>query len=82
MTFHIFYKSFILGMREFGQCISVIINSLLLLCVYIVGVGLTSIYAKLTKKNLLNNKLLKRQKSYWFNTNIGNKSTASYYRQF
>ena len=48
-----FLSGFKEGMRQFGQTISIIINSGLLLIVYFIGIGFTSIIAKLFHKHFL-----------------------------
>lgn len=70
------------GMNSFGSSISVIINSALLLAVYILGVGLTSIVAKLTGKHFLETKKSKEEKTYWTDLNLKKKNIEEYYRQF
>ena len=52
-----FLDGFKEGMRQFGQTISGIINSALLLLAYIVGIGLTFIFAKAFKKHFLETKI-------------------------
>ena len=70
------------GTREFGHNISLIINSALLLIVYLAGVGLTSIFAKLFGKHFLDMKLSKKRASYWSDLNLKKKPIDEYYRQF
>jgi len=76
-----FFKGFKIGMRNFGNTIALLINSLLLSFVYFLGVGLTSIIAKLINKHFLDLKLSKKD-SYWSDLNLKNKSIEKYYRQF
>jgi len=45
------------GAKQMGNCVSVIINTVLLGAVYIVGVGVTSIVSKLVGKRFLDMKL-------------------------
>jgi cytochrome c biogenesis protein CcdA len=68
------------GMESFGQTISVIINSVLLTAVYLIGVGLTAVAAKLLGKRFLETKL--SDGSYWSELNLGKKKEADYYREF
>ena len=77
-----FFKGFKKGMKEFGHCISIIINTVLLSIVYIIGVGITSIIAKLAGKQFLELKLNKKAKTYWNNLNIKKRPIDEYYRQF
>lgn len=78
-----FFKEIKEGMKDFGETISIIINSILLLIVYILGVGLTSIIAKfLFGKHFLETEILRERKSYWSNLNLTKKNQEEYYRQF
>ena len=76
-----FLVGFRKGMRDFGHGIALIINSVLLLIVYLVGVGFTAIFAKLFRKHFLDMKLSK-EGSYWSDLNLKKKSMEKYYRQF
>ena len=75
-----FFKGFKKGMKGFGDNLTIIINSILLSLVYIIGVGLTSLFAKLFRKKFL--ELKKRRGTYWSELNLKKKSTEDYYRQF
>lgn len=75
-----FLKGFGKGMGNFGENISLIINVILLTFVYLIGVGLTSIVAKIFRKHFLETKLSKE--SYWSDLNLKKKPTKDYYRQF
>ena len=75
-----FFKAIKKGIANFGDHISVIVNSMLLTIVYIMGVGMTSLFAKLTKKHFLEVKL--SHESYWSDLNINKKPLKEYYRQF
>jgi len=77
-----FFKGFKKGFKDFGMNIANIINSLLLLIVYIIGVGLTSIVAKLVGKHFLEDKKPSNKKSYWKELGLKKKPTEEYYRQF
>ena len=56
-----FFRGFKRGLRNFGYNIALIINSILLSLVYLVGVGLTSIIAKIFGKHFLDMKLSKKK---------------------
>jgi len=75
-----FLKGLKSGMKEFGDGISLIVNSALLLVVYFVGVGITSMFAKVLNKKFLDIK--KRSDSYWGELNLKKKPLKEYYRQF
>ena len=68
-------------MKNFGQGIAVIINTILLTFVYLIGVGLTSIVAKISRKHFLEMNLSKND-TYWSDLNLKKKSIDKYYRQF
>ncbi len=75
-----FFNGFHKGMKSFSDNLSIIINFLLLSIVYLVGIGLTSIVAKLFSKHFLDMK--KKKDSYWHDLNLKNKSVEEYYKQF
>ena len=70
------------GFKEFGYNISLIINSALLTIVYFLGVGLTSLFAKLVRKHFLDMKLSRIKKTYWSELNLEKQPIEEYYRQF
>jgi len=70
------------GMEMFGKNISIIINSVLLSLVYFIGVGITSISAKLFNKKFLEMKIEANKESYWSYLNLTKKPINEYYRQF
>lgn len=69
------------GIKNFGSNISTIVNTILLLLVYLMGIGITSLVAKLFKKHFLQKKNL-NNKSYWTDLNLKNKQKEDYLRQF
>jgi len=77
-----FKNGFKLGFRNFNSLISVIINSILLSLVYILGVGSTWLFAKLTHKDFLDLEIKKKVASYWVNLNLKKVPRKNYYRQF
>ncbi len=77
-----FFKGLKQGMKNFGQNISLIVNSTLLAIVYIIGVGLTSIFAKIFGKHFLDLKLSREEKTYWNDLNLSKKNKQEYFRQF
>jgi hypothetical protein len=70
------------GMHRFGTDIAGLVNTILLTIVYFIGVGLTSIVAKLSGKRFLDTKLDRKSKTYWNNLNIKKRQADDYYRQF
>jgi cytochrome c biogenesis protein CcdA len=77
-----FLKGLKKGARNFGETISIIANSLLLLLVYLIGVGLTSLIAKLAGKKFLEAAPSKKQKSYWSALGLKTRPIEEHYRQF
>lgn len=70
------------GQKKLGEDIAIIINSILLTIVYIVGVGVTSIFARIYRKNFMELKIEENNKSYWSSLNLNKKPIEEYYRQF
>jgi len=75
-----FFRGFRKGMKEFGENITALVNSVLLSIVYFLGVGLTSIAAKALGKHFLDKR--SRNDSYWSDINLKKKPLKDYYRQF
>jgi hypothetical protein len=75
-----FFSGFKEGAQECGMNITIIINTVLLFIVYVFGVGITSIIAKISRKHFMDTKLDK--KSYWTQFNLSKKPLKEYYRQF
>ena len=70
------------GQKEFGEDIAVIINSVLLSMVYLFGVGLTSLAAKVFRKKFLDLETNKKAVTYWQDLNLAKKPINEYYKQF
>jgi len=77
-----FFSGFKKGFIKFGHNIGLIVNVILLSLVYIVGVGLTAIAAKLVGKKFLETKLEKNSETYWNELNIKKREMEKYYKQF
>ena len=80
MSIKLFFKGCKEGMHLFGQNIAIIVNTVLLFIAYIVGVGLTSIIAKISGKKFL--EMIRGKESYWKPLNLKKKKMEEYYRQF
>lgn len=76
------FDEFMQGSKMFGELIAAIVNLVLLTLVYIVGVGLTSLFARFVGKKFLDKKIDKNQDTYWKELNLGVKPIKEYYRQF
>ena len=77
-----FIKGFKIGFNFFKENISIIINSILLSIIYIIGIGLSFLIAKILRKGFLDTKIDKNKNSYWLNLNLGKKKEDYYYKQF
>lgn len=78
---NLFVKGFVIGFRNFGRMVTSIVNFVLLALVYFIGVGPTSLIAKLSKKKFLDLNL-KGANTYWKERNLGKQPLEHYYRQF
>ncbi|MDP3698747.1 MAG: hypothetical protein Q8R47_04105 [Nanoarchaeota archaeon] len=78
----LFLKSVGKGMKGFGEKITAFVNTMLLLLVYLVGVGLTSFVARIFGKHFLERKTSKKVNSYWSDLNIKKQEREKYYKQF
>jgi len=76
------FKGFKKGMKEFGDAVAIIVNSILLTFVYVLGVGLSSLMATLAGKQKIATKISKKRVSYWTDLDLKKKSLEEYYRQF
>ncbi len=74
------FDEFMEGSKMFGELILAIINLILLSVVYFIGVGLTSIVARISGKRFIDNRPSK--KSYWRELNLTTRPFEEYYRQF
>lgn len=70
------------GADVFAKNITILINSLLLTIVYLIGVGLTTICAKIVRKSFLKTKVNKNTTTYWQDLNLKTESRENYQRQF
>lgn len=82
MEFEEFFNGLKNGQKLFGEDITQIINFILLTIVYFIGVGLTSIVAKLVGKSFLELEIDKTKESYWEELNLSKTELNEYYRQF
>jgi len=79
---HAFIKGVRSGMEKIGHLLAKAINSVLLLFVYVIGVGITSMIAKVAKKKFLDLEVSESRESYWEDLNLGKEEKQNYYRQF
>lgn len=77
-----FFSDIKKGMEAFGLCIAALVNTILLGLVYAVGVGFTSLLAKICGKHFLDTSIRDDEASYWLDLHLKKKSMDEYYRQF
>lgn len=77
---NLFVKGFKAGFKNFGYQVTNVVNFVLLVPVYFIGVGLTSLLAKGFGKEFLELKI--KGKTYWKEKKLGKESIENYYRQF
>lgn len=82
MRWKIFFKGMKQGQKAFGEDIAQVINLFLLTIVYLIGIGLTSIFAKTFRKHFLDIEINRDKESYWEELNLEKKEMGEYYRQF
>lgn len=76
-----FFNGFKKGTTVFGEEIIRLVNSLLLTVVYLLGIGITSIVARLARKRFLDT-TWKKKGSYWSDKDTTAKEVKKYERQF
>jgi hypothetical protein len=76
----VFFKGYKEGMKEFGETISIVVNSILLSVVYNLGVGITKIFSKIRNKEFLELKK-SNQETYWSDLNLKKQSLKESYKQ-
>lgn len=76
-----FFSGFKEGFQEFGHNLNTLINTVLLTVVYIIGVGLTSVAARLFGKRFLVTEP-SDDETYWQELNLETKEMEEYFRQF
>ncbi len=77
-----FSEGFMEGFRGFGENMSALVNSILLSAVYLLGVGMTSLYMRLKGKKFLEMDKGKRGQSHWVELNLGGKGLDDHYKMF
>lgn len=70
------------GVKIFGDNMNEIVVLILATMIYVFGIGITAIFAKLRGKHFLDMQIHKKQKSYWEDLQLGTKETSTYHRQF
>jgi uncharacterized protein YqhQ len=79
--FEIFFKGLMEGFRSFQHTLTNIVNFILLLIVYIFGIGIVAVISKLFRKHYLG--LIKEgDKSNWKENKLTKQPLEKYYRMF
>ena len=82
MALIILFKGFTKGFKELGESVNKAVNTVLLSIVYIVGVGIVSVIARIQKKKLLLLKHEQKKETYYQGLMLSSKPKKEYYRQF
>ena len=79
-----FFKGLNKGIKTFSLNVALIVNSVLLTVVYVFGIGLTGIIAKIFGKRFLDidRVNLKKKGTYWKTLDLRKGTRDEYYRQF
>jgi len=75
-----FIKGFKDGLKYLGENINFLVNCFLFSIIYLIGVGLTSVFLKIFRKHLL--ELSIGRKTYWEKMVADDKEKNNYYNQF
>lgn len=70
------------GMADFGSAINTLVTSIVLVAVYLVGVGITSMLAKAFSKKFLSTTIDPTAATYWRARPPASNDINDYYRQF
>jgi len=77
-----FYKGLKKGFKNFGVNVSTIVNTFLLSLVYLFGVGITCLFARIASKRFLDLEVSRKKETYWSDLNLKKKDVEKYYKQF
>ena len=75
-------KIFWAAFKKFGEFMASIINFFLLIPVYFIGIGVSSLFMKLSNEEAMNIEKKEKQKTYWKEYNLGTKKKEEYKRMF
>ena len=70
------------GLGKFGSIVSSIINLIFLFIVFVLGIGVVSLIAKLVGKKFLTIKMDKKLNTYWQDTIMTKRKKEDYYKPF
>jgi len=78
----VFFSEFNEGMQLFGKKVSIFINTTLLIFVYVFGIGLSSIIAKVFNKHFLKLSIGTKKTSYWEDSNMTKEELREFLKQY
>lgn len=73
---------FLNGFKSFGLNFNALINLIVLSLVYLIGIGPSSVVAKVLGKHFLELKSSPQRKSYWVKFDAGAPKISNFLRQF
>ncbi|HPL95313.1 MAG TPA: hypothetical protein PLF15_00830 [bacterium] len=82
LNFKFLWPEFLSGFKQFSGHITILINTVLLFFAYIIGVGFSSIFAKIAGKNFLTLNIDSNKKTHWSKLNLTKKEFNEYLKQF
>lgn len=77
-----FFQDFLAGLKIFSANITCLVNTILLLIAYLIGIGLSFIIAKFINKHFLDLNIDKNKNTYWSDLNLTKKDLKNYLKQF
>jgi len=76
------FKGIYEGIGKFGKIINTIVTFVLLFLVFVFGIGLVSLFSKLSSKKFLDMKPDSSLPSYWQESIIAKRNKEDYYKPF
>lgn len=76
------FKGIYEGLGQFGKVVSSFINLILLFIVFLFGIGLVSIFAKIFGQKFLEMKRPKNISTYWQDSVMSKRKKEDFYRPF
>ena len=76
-----FFRGFKEGFQVFGHVVAGTVNFVLLLVIYVFGIGVTSVIAKATGKRFMDTKNTVKE-TYYISRKIEKEKLENYFRQF
>lgn len=77
-----FFKGLKKGLQAFGELITLLVNSLVLLLTYLLGFGISALLTRPFGKHFLDIKIEKDKKSYWIDYPKTEVEVVDYLKQY